>query len=120
MSEEDVGDVSDFESPQHLEVLLQGIDQHILPKPEIAKLIEMLGFDDISEFFIEENIVNPAERDVYSLFADLYRVVFHYKIFSQPQEVPAGYPFLKGCDLDGENYLLFLKDKRLVNYIDFS
>lgn len=119
MSEEDsVGDVSNFDPPQYLDALLQSIEQKAVAKPYIAVLIALLGYDDVEDALEELEIADRREQDTYRAFANmnLYRVVS----FNKVHEIPSGYSFVKGFEFDGENYILFVIDERIVDCIDFE
>lgn len=114
--DEGEGDVSNFAPPQYLARLKRGIKRGGIPKPYIANLIALLGFDSVEDFFDELEITDPSEQNVYRAFQDLYRIGSFGKVIPNLSD----FPFIMGFEFDGEYGILFLKDKDLATCIDFD
>ncbi len=114
--EEDFGDVSSFSPPQHFENLLKAIKRKEITKPLVSSLLAREGYEDIQDFFEELEVEDPADQSVYLAFEGMYRIYSTNRLF----EAPEGLPFFIGVEVADEQGILFLKDKRLVDYIDFD
>jgi len=119
--EEGEGDVSAFRAPQNFEMLLKALKKNPNSRPCIYDIIACADPDGYADYVeeIEEDGADPLSMQFLEIIQGMYTIrgLRQGKVH---ENNTADYPYFTYFNMDGDPGLILVKDKRILQNIDFS